>query len=271
MTDPFADRSGRIPLYDAAGALVLVYTSSSSPRSHRPWADDVWRPRSIPTTTAVECALGALGGWRFSTSDSALADALRSAGAGLERCALTMTHDLAEVAPAEPCLAKPPPKVRVEVLTPAQLARHADRLGSLNHAAYACLPDWRQRDEQAVNEQTAVDQLRAIARGRLLGPMLPVSTVALDGQQLAGACLVVEREGGPPFGGPWIIDLFVDPVASSRGIGRALLGATLAAARTAGLDGLSLVVTRTNARAHRLYWATGFREAGTSWTLTLPE
>ena len=109
-----------------------------------------------------------------------------------------------------------------------------------------------------------------MGRGEILGPMIPESRIALADGAIVGACLVVDRPGIPPHGGPWVVDIFRDPDSRAQGIGTALLTSVLAAGREAGLPGLSLVVTHDNERAHRLYRHLGFVDVQESWTLTLP-
>ena len=85
-----------------------------------------------------------------------------------------------------------------------------------------------------------------------------------------GACLLVDRDGSAPDGGPWIIDVFRDPTRSGEGHRQRADRAALAAAKTAGLPSVSLAVSHTNANALRLYAALGFVDADENWTLALP-
>ena len=66
-----------------------------------------------------------------------------------------------------------------------------------------------------------------------------------------------QRHKGLLFG------MYVAPEANSRGVGRALLAACLARARSVpGIEQINLTVTATNERALRLYEAAGFRAFG---------
>ncbi len=264
--DPHASWADRTGLRDESGQVVLVFTASESVRSAIPWADGVWVPPSIPPGRAAALALAAFPGWRLSTSDADLATALLAAGAVERRHAHTMTTSLGEVA-ADGSGRPTAAGLRVEPLTATQVDRHALRLGAVNVRAY---PEGHV-DAFDGDEAAAVSQVRAIARGELLGPMMVESQVALLDGQIVGACLVVDRSGIPPSGGPWVIDLFRDPASPALGVGTALLRATIAAARDAGLPGLSLAVSHDNARARRLYAAFGFTEVEESWTLALPK
>ena len=203
-------------------------------------------------------------GWRFSTSDRSLAEAILAAGATERRHAHTMSRALTEPLPATSAVDR---AMRIEPLTPAQVDRHALALGAINIRAYpADHPDAFDGDEAA-----AVSQLRAIARGEMLGLLLAESRIALADSRIVGACLVVDRPGEPPHAGPWVIDIFRDPDGSVRGIGTALLSRVLRAGAEAGLPAVSLAVSHDNAPARGLYSKLGFVEVEESWTLALPE
>jgi ribosomal protein S18 acetylase RimI-like enzyme len=60
-----------------------------------------------------------------------------------------------------------------------------------------------------------------------------------------------------------VVGMYVAPEVSGQGVGRALLDALLAHARSEGLGSLVLTVTDGNAAAQRLYAAAGFRSFGT--------
>ncbi len=262
--DPLAGWADRTPSYDESGDLVLVFSAAESARDAMPWADAVWMPPEVEVSRAVRLVLRAMSGWRLSTPDPLLARALLSAGAREQRHAHTMSHALTEPPPAPDGA---DPRTRVEPLTPAQVDRHALALGTVNFRAYSPgHPDAFDGDEAA-----AVSQVRAIARGELLGMMMPESTVALVAGRIVGACLVVDRPGDPPHSGPWVIDIFRDPRCSVRRIGTALLAATMRAAVESGLPGLSLAVSHDNLRARHVYQRLGFVEVDETWTLALPK
>ncbi len=260
--DPHADWPDRTTISDEAGLLTLVFSASQSSRDATPWADGVWVPPTVPTTRAVALALASLPGWIVSTADRALATALLVAGASERRHAHSMTTSLTEPVSA----AVQAPDVRVEPLSAAQLDRHALSLAEISRRASLA----GRAGSVAIDEALAVSELRAVGRGEILGPMIPESRIALADGAIVGACLVVDRPGIPPHGGPWIVDIFRDPDSEIRGIGTALLTRVMAAGREAGLPGLSLVVTHDNERAHRLYRHLGFVDVQESWTLTLP-
>ncbi len=264
MPDPLGDWPDRTPLRDGSDVVVLVFSAAESTRDAIPWADGVWVPPTVPTARAVELALQAMPGWRFSTSDPSLAESLLAAGATERRHAHTMSRPSTDPLPAT---VDPSRRIRVEPLTAAQVDRHALTLGAINLRAYpAGHPDAFDDDEAA-----AVSQLRAIARGELLGMMMAESRVAIVEGRIAGAALVVDRPGDPPHAGPWVIDIFRDPDCPARGVGTALLREVVRAAAEAGLPAISLVVSHDNAVARRLYTRLGFIEVDESWTLALPK
>lgn len=65
----------------------------------------------------------------------------------------------------------------------------------------------------------------------------------------------------------WIPDLVVTEPVRGRGIGRALLGAALVAARDAGAAEVRLESGAQRAAAHGLYRSSGFVESGRTWIL----
>jgi ribosomal protein S18 acetylase RimI-like enzyme len=260
--DPFANWPDRTGLYDGSGRVLLVYSASQDTRDGRPWADGTWRPPSVPLEATLAAVTDRLRGHAFSTSDQELVQSLIAAGAVQLRHAHVMSHPLEHLVTRT----ADDPGLAIEPLTAGQVSRHARRLGELCHAAYPV----GHVDHTGCDLAAAVEHIRAIGRGEVLGPLMGVTRVAVDGGQIVGACLVVDRDGTPPDGGPWVIDIFRDPSSPVRGIGAALLNAALAAARSARLSGVSLAVSHQNTRALGLYSSLGFVDIGQSWTLSLP-
>jgi ribosomal protein S18 acetylase RimI-like enzyme len=260
--DPHADWPDRTPLYDDDGELLLVFTLAESTRSGRPWADGAWRPDDAAVAAVRDVVLEAMPGYAFSTSDTELAEALLGAGAERMRHAHAMSHQLTSL----PDAAAASPNVQIEPLSAAELFADAEIYGDINYRAYA--PG--HPDHEHADAESAAREMRGIALGHILGPYLTVSQVARVDDTVVGACLVVDREGKPPEGGPWIIDVFREPDATEPGIGRSLIAHALHATQRAGLPGLSLAVSDENANAIGLYTSLGFLEAGQSLTLALP-
>jgi ribosomal protein S18 acetylase RimI-like enzyme len=259
--DPHAAWIDRTPLYDEVGKLIFMFTLAEGTRSGLPWADGVWRPDDTPVPRARDAALSTFAGHALSTSDSALAEALLEVGATELRHAHSMSHSLDRIPEVEA-----DSWLEVRPLRAADLATHAQALGEVSFRAYPTdHPDHEFDDLTAV-----VDELRAIGRGEVLGPFLDVSTVARVDGSIVGACLVVDRDGVAPDGGPWIVDVFRDPEAAATRIGSRVIAASLAAAKSAGLASVSLAVSHTNANAVQLYTHLGFVDAGQNWTLAIP-
>jgi len=258
--DPHASWGDRTPLSDDAG-VVVVFSLADSIRSGRPWADGVWRPTDVDLDRAVAMVRTALAGHTVSTSDEELADALLASGASPVRHAHTMTHDLTTV----PAAGEESPIV-IASLDAAGLHAEADTLGTIAFAAYA----GAHPDHEHDHPEQSIGEMHAIADGEVLGPLLPVSTIARVEGRPIGACLVVERPGSAPDGGPWVVDVFRDPTVAVRGAGTALLGGSLHRAAASGLPSLSLVVSHANLSAMRVYERLGFVETGQSRTVVLP-
>ncbi len=258
--DPLGHWASRTALHDEVGRELLIFTAASGTRTSRPCADGVWRPADIPVADAARGALDAFAGWAVSTADQELAAALLAAGSQRVRHARLMTHDLATLPTA------PPTALAIEPLDADAVLRNAGRLGEIAFAAYPVgHPD---HSHEAAAQ--AIGEIAAIGRGDLLGPVMTQSRLARHKGAIVGACLVVDRKGQAPDSGPWVIELFRDPASTVRGVGEALMLATLTAARETGLPSVSLVVSDLNTAAIDLYSHLGFIEAEQSWTLSLP-
>lgn len=258
--DPLAHWPDRAPLYDG-DRLLLVFSRVEALREGRPWVDGVWRPPGVSIAEAADAALTTFAGHAFSTFDHTLADALVDLDATELRHAVGMTHALA----ALPEVAVDPP-LAISTMTADLLLDHAAELGEVNAAAYdAGHPDHAHPDAAA-----AAAELVLFARGEILGPVLPASTLATWEGRPVGACVVVDRGGDPPDEGPWVGDVFRDPRLPVRGIGAALIAGSLARARDLGLPAVGLVVTHANASAARLYRRLGFTQTDEAWTVLLP-
>ena len=258
-SDPLADWPGRRALTDAAGRTALVY--SEDERAGRRWADGAWRPPSASAASAAGVVARQLPGWMLSSSDAELVDELRQRGAATVRHAHSMSHGLADL--------PDPPVVGFTVapLTPGDLVRRASEVADVAWRAYPA----ELGDHDWPDVSTAAAGMRSVSAGEVLGPMTDASRIALDDAgRVLGACLVVDRGGPPPHGGPWVLDVFRDPRATQRGIGAALLASSLGALAAGAAPALGLVVTHSNERALRLYRRLGFVEVAESWTLDLP-
>ena len=102
--------------------------------------------------------------------------------------------------------------------------------------------------------------LESYVAGAVIGPYLGAASseaVAADGVVVGG--LVVNRmpsDDDSP-GGPWVTEVFVEPSAQGRGVGRALFARTVGELRAAGESSLRLAVQVDNPAQH-LYASLGF-------------
>ena len=127
-------------------------------------------------------------------------------------------------------------------------------------------PDHPDHDHGDVDLAVATTTIRSYLDGEVVGPLLADASAEARSAsgELLGALFVGEYPPEDSFaGGPWITDVFVEPSAQGRGVGRHLLAHAVHALSAAGRPRLGLAVTlATPARA--LYEAVGFVELGTS-------
>jgi GNAT superfamily N-acetyltransferase len=199
-----------------------------------------------------------LSGWKVA-GEPALGEALVDRGARPTRHAHVHSRDLRAHPAGEP--RDPPPGVTI-----GPLDRDADALEGVYRAAYPeDHVDWTYTGPPADFRR----DLAGILDGTIAGPRLDVSRLALDARgEPAGVLIATRLEGEPPFGGPWVAELFRRPGDDVRGAGRALLEAGLHAATQAGLPALGLAVTDGNP-AQRLYEALGFERVLSSLVVVL--
>jgi ribosomal protein S18 acetylase RimI-like enzyme len=258
--DPLASWPNREALHGPDGSVVLWWTRADSDRDGLPWADGAVRPESVDVADCADVVLRELGGWAFSTEDVDLARALEGRHARTLRSALSFSLPLTE----EPELRGVPDHISLTSLTADELDERALEIGAVARQAFA-----GQRPEWA-DDAAAAEALRRAAAGEVLGDLLDSSVLATRDDAVVGACLVTDRPGEPPWGGPWVLDIFRDPHDPARGIGGAMLAHAARSLRSVGLAALSLVVTSDNEPAIALYRSLGFEEHGRAWTLALP-
>jgi hypothetical protein len=225
------------------GRVIARYARRTA-EDGRPMADLFALADGVDPAEAVPAILIALRGWRVAAAPD-LAHELVLAGARAHRHAHVMSRDLRrDPAPTAWLAPALPDGYR---LTPVD--RPAGELAGACAAAY---PPGHP-DHIAEPPERELD---AIVSGRLLGPLLPCSALAIapDGS-VAGAVLVNDSGGEPPFGGPWLSQIFRRPEA--RGLGVPLLRRALAGATRDGLAAIGLAVTHANSARER-YGAHGF-------------
>ncbi|HEX5746843.1 MAG TPA: GNAT family N-acetyltransferase [Archangium sp.] len=258
--DPWAHAGlPREPVRDDRGNIVLAHTPTT--REGRPWADLAWRMPHVDAARCADVLCSTLRGWVLSTEDEALGTELIGRGARILRHAHGYSRDL-RAAPAPSAWSAPEVPAGLRL---TGVERTAEELARLLLVAYPPgHPDcfgWTPTE--------ARQEVAGILAGKVLGPLLPCSGLALDGDKVVGVCLVTLRDGTPPHGGPWVIEVYRHPAPRYAGAGAALLRRALWLATRAELPALSLVVSDGNP-ARRVYERLGFRHVGASRTLELP-
>jgi ribosomal protein S18 acetylase RimI-like enzyme len=256
--DPLAHWPARQAL-SAGDTTVLWWSRAETDRDGLAWADGAVRPPGVDVADCADVVLRELSGWALSTDDAELAQTLQGRHARLIRAAISMSLPLTE----EPALRGVPDRISLGALTPDALADRAEEIGAVALRAYRGQDGWP-------DAMAAAASMRKAANGEVLGPLLDSSVLATRGDTVVGACLVTDRTGEPPSGGPWVLDIFRDPDDPARGVGAAMLAHAARSLRSVGLAALSLVVTADNEPALALYRDLGFEEHGHSWTLSLP-
>ena len=152
---------------------------------------------------------------------------------------------------AEPPLAAVPDGISLRDLDAAKLAQAARGVGAVAYRAYA--------GRRWGSEADAAAAMAGVAGGRTVGPLLDCSALATRRNDVVGACLVVDRPGEPPHGGPWLLDVFRDPDDPAPGIGSAMLAYAARSARSASLSGITAEVADANERVRAFLTRMGFR------------
>lgn len=221
----------------------------------------------VPGRTAAEAADAVLAerelaGWLLSTENASLAARLIRVGAKPRRHAFVMQCDLRAHHDAPPVDAR---------FTPLPLPAPGDRA-----AWQAVLPSWRDAfppdhpDHFPGDDDTAIAFLGRLVDGSELGPLHRATTLLADDRGTVVAGIMVNvRPQDPPWGGPWIADLWRDPALRGTGVGALLIGHACRLLREDGFATLGLAVTHGNP-ARRSYERAGFRVVIESQTVLLP-
>jgi ribosomal protein S18 acetylase RimI-like enzyme len=248
MTEPEPQRVTRA---NTDGVPVLTYLEGV--RDGRPWADLVEAVGPDP----VPLILDQLAGWAVSAPVQ-LGRELVARGATVIRHAHAMSRDLAgDPPPTSWAALEPSAGVRV-----VPCDRTAAEIFPAWRAAYpADHPDWNRRGDA----QALTDDLEPLLAGRQIGPLLPCSRLAVDGDDrvVAGA-IITDWDGNP-----WAGDVFRQPGDRYAGLGSLVLRRALAAAAAAGLPRVGLAVSDGNP-ARRLYERLGFTVTETALTVAVP-
>jgi hypothetical protein len=204
---------------------------------------------------AAGVVMAELAGWRIAAEEP-FGRLLVAAGGRPHRRSHAMSRDLVRD-PAPSGWLEPPLPAGVRL---TDVDRPAIELAPACHAAYP-------REHPDYSDEAPEVELEEIMSGRLMGPLLRCSGLAVgeDGTVL-GAVLITGTSGAPPTGGPWIAQLFRRP--DVPGLGGPLLRRALALATRDGLPAVGLAVTHGNP-ALGLYEAHGFAEVLDSLSIAL--
>lgn len=211
---------------------------------------------------AAAAALAQLPGWLVATDDLSLASCLVKLGAKPRRHAIVMQCDLrtptAEVDRDPRFTLRPLPST------------------SDPRAWEPILPSWRAAfppdhpDHFDGDDPLAIAFLRRLVDGSELGPLHRSTTLLADegGTPVAGIMINI-RSQDPPLGGPWIADIWRDPILRGTGVGAQLIDHAKRLLAEDGYSSLGLAVTAGNP-ARATYQAQGFRTITESQTVLLP-
>ena len=244
VADP-ARANGRL-LLDAAGDLIGSFELGE--RDGQPLADLFNPADGVPPERAAAAVTAELKGWRVAGSEP-FGRLLIAAGARPLRHVHVMSRDLTRnPAPSEWLEPQLPAGIR---LTPV------DRPAiDLAPALIAAFPPDHPDHAHIPSPEHPEGELEELMSGRLLGPLLRCSALAVgEGGDVVGAILVNGNSGEPPVDGPWISNVFRRPEVP--GVGGSLLRRALAVATRDRLPAMGLAVTHTNP-AMALYAALGF-------------
>ncbi len=234
---------------DGDGRVIASFLEQE--RDGKPFADLFELGDDIAVADAVPLLQSELAGWRLAAA-APVGNALIAAGGTPRRHAHVMSRDLVRD-PAPPAWldARAPDGFQ---LTPVD--RPAADLAAAVMAAYP--PDHPDYDD-IPDPADPAEELGRLMDGTLMGPLLRCSGLAVraDGS-VAGAVFVNGAGGEPPFGGPWISQIFRHPDA--KGLGEPLLRRALAVATRDGLPAVGLAVTHANRNAMALYARNGFAD-----------
>jgi GNAT superfamily N-acetyltransferase len=237
---------------------VPGFTFEHGEREGFPWADVV----AVDDDDVAEAEIWShFEGWMVSVPVR-LGLRLIARGASLRRHAHCMTFRLAGW--------DPPSGWAEPVLGPGLVARSwahdaADILSSWRLAYPPGHPDHIHGDDAHV----IAEDLSPLIAGSVIGPVMACSGVVERDGFVVAACIVNDREGQPPMGGPWIGDVFRRPGADYAGLGATLIRRALALAGAAGLPAVGLAVSEGNP-ARQVYARLGFELTDSSISVLVP-
>ncbi len=234
------------------GETVLTYSIyAGSP----PVAEDVTALADLEL--AVRAIFDQLSGWWLTSASDELTDTLLDAGATLVRHGhlyrRSIVLDDIDLEPGVP-----------DGLELKPLFASARELAVVAQTAY----DDGHPDFDSDHDTEA--DLAGLLAGTIVGPYNGAASSQLthDGL-LVAACVINKSEGEPPFGGPWVSEVFRLPGAAYGGLGAVLLRKAIASLAMTGEHSLGLVVTDGNPAA-RMYERLGFVHRSSRRKLQIP-
>jgi GNAT superfamily N-acetyltransferase len=232
-------------------------------RGGKPRANFVELAPGRSVDEGVVLAMSTFAGWDLVTQDDAIARALAGAGASLTRHALIMSCPLVDLEPASPVSDA---LTLSRVPTTSEVSQWLPVLESWQAAFPPGHPDHLDMSDPV----NAVQFFMRLVDGSEMGPLHRSSCLLMndDGRALAGIIVNV-REGDPPWGGPWISDIWRDPSLRGSGVGPSLIDRAKAQLLEDGNSALTLAVTATNDAA-RTYEREGFSLVMDSKQLSIP-
>lgn len=231
---------------------VLEFVSDT--REGLPIADLARIPDGVTVGPAIAAALAQLPGWLMATEDANLAAAALSAGATRVRHAHLMSAPTAPHADAPAIRLVPRADVPIREYLDGWMAayppRHPDHeTGSDEEIIARC---WTWYDEPPWLDREHRSSGLVVADGAVIGGII-----------------VSLRPQPPPYGGPWVHDVWRVPGPSAPGLGYALIDQAMRMLAEDGEAQLGLTVSQDNP-ARGVYERLGFVEVLQSWTVLLP-
>lgn len=250
---------GRTELRDAGGCTLLTYLPTRM--DDRPAADESELTPGVDPREAAAAVLDQLPGWIIG-GQGPLVDALLAAGCRQRRQAHSYTWDLTSNRPPALWAAlQPGPRYRIDH---ADQHQAEDLLAAVGSAYPPEHPDYQ------TDQAEQLGDLRGILSGQLVGPLLPRSEVVLAGDHVVATLLLSNAPGQPPFGGPWVSDVFRHRDPAYAGLGSLLLRRALAGLASDGRSSLGLAVTEGNP-ARQVYDRLGFTLVSSGRTVFVPQ
>jgi GNAT superfamily N-acetyltransferase len=247
----------RTTLVDERGRSLLTYLPGT--RNGQPWADLVELADDVSVDQAVSALLRSRAGWAVSSHQD-FGQALVDRGATILRHAHAMSWDLV----AAPVRSSWRTMTLPDALHLGQVTPDARRIVRSHALAYPAMHP----DHDMLTDAAA---LQRVLDGEWVGTLSTTASAWIcdESDEVVAGLTVTVKEGGPPFAGPWVADVWRIPTDQTRGLGAVLLRRAAAVLLEEGFISLGLAVTAGNP-ARRLYERLGFVTTDSSMTVSLP-